>query len=125
MILIYRDLKSNIEIKYMAVSGEFLDYVVDQFSGWNNISVRRMFGGAGLYCDGVMFGLVADDIMYLKVDETNRNQFIKAGSKPFQPYPDKPISMSYYEVPVDILENPSSLAKWAQKSLNIAIKKKK
>ena len=45
----------------MPISDEFSDFVVDQLSGWGDVSVRRMFGGAGLYCEGVMFGLIADD----------------------------------------------------------------
>jgi DNA transformation protein len=110
----------------MAVSDEFADFVVDQLSGWGDVSVRRMFGGAGLYCRGVMFGLIADDVAYLKVDDSNRKDFIKAGSSPFNPYPDKVKTtvMSYYEIPADVLENREELAKWAQRSLTVAKKKK-
>lgn len=110
----------------MAVSDEFVNYVIYQLAGWAEVSTRRMFGGAGLYCEGAMFGLIADDVAYLKVDETNREDFLKAGSTPFKPYPDKAKStiMSYYEIPVDVLENPDKLAEWAQRSLAIAKKKK-
>lgn len=111
----------------MPVSDEFLEYVLDQLSGWSRVSARRMFGGAGLYCDGLMFGLIADDVAYLKVDDSNREDFEKAGSSAFNPYPekDKSIVMSYYEIPTDVLENPDQLAEWAGKSLTIAQKKKK
>jgi len=110
----------------MAVSDEFIDYVIDQLAGWGEVTARRMFGGAGLYCDGKMFGLVADDVAYLKVDDTNRKDFVKAGASPFNPYPDKVKTyvMSYYEIPADVLENPTVLAEWAQRSLDIARKKK-
>ncbi len=108
----------------MAVSDEFLDYVVDQFSTWRSVSIRKMFGEAGLYCEGAMFALVADDVAYLKVDDSNCEQFVKAGSGAFQPFPDKDVTMSYYEVPADVLENPSVLAEWAQQSLDVARKKK-
>ena len=110
----------------MAVSDEFADFVVDQLSGWGEVSVRRMFGGAGLYCEGVMFGLVADDVAYLKVDDSNRKDFVKAGSSPFNPYPDKVKTtvMSYYEIPADVLEDRDELARWAQCSLAVARKKK-
>ena len=110
----------------MAVSDEFADFVVDQLSGWGEVSVRRMFGGAGLYCEGVMFGLVADDVAYLKVDDSNRKDFVKAGSSPFNPYPDKVKTtvMSYYEIPADVLEDRDELARWAERSLAIARKKK-
>ena len=110
----------------MAVSDEFVDYVIDQLSAWAYVSARKMFGGAGLYCDGTMFGLIADDVAYLKVDDSNRNDFVQAGSSPFNPYPDKVKTtvMSYYEIPADVLENQDLLAKWAERSLAIARKKK-
>jgi DNA transformation protein len=97
----------------MAVSDEFLDYVIDQLAGWGEVSARRMFGGAGLYCDSVMFGLIADDVAYLKVDDSNREDFVKAGSSAFNPYPekDKSVVMSYYEIPADVLEDAELLCK--------------
>jgi DNA transformation protein len=83
-----------------------------------------MFGGAGLYRDGKMFGLIADDVVYLRVDDSNRERFVKAGSPPFRPYPDKPGVMPYYEIPPDILEEPEALVEWAERSLSIPGKKK-
>ena len=64
----------------MAVSNDFLEYIRDQLREWGPISVRKMFGGAGLYRDGKMFGLVADDVIYLKVDDTNRGKYEAVGS---------------------------------------------
>jgi DNA transformation protein len=96
----------------------------DQFSLWGNVTARKMFGGEGLYRDGRMFGLVADDVAYMKVDDLNREHFKKAGSSPFRPYPDKPASMSYFEVPPDVLEDPTELVKWAKRSLAIQKRKK-
>ena len=72
----------------MAVSDEFLDYIVDQLSMLGRVTIRRMFGGAGLYCEGRMFAVVADDVAYLKVDDSNRDDFVQAGSAPFNPYPE-------------------------------------
>ncbi len=109
----------------MAVSDEFVDYVIDQLSAWADVSVRKMFGGAGLYCDRTMFGLIADDVAYLKVDDSNRHDFLQAGSTPFKPFPDKDTVMPYYEIPADVLEDRDKLATWAQRSLTIAQKKKK
>jgi DNA transformation protein len=110
----------------MAVTDDFLNFVLDQLSGWGEVSVRRMFGGAGLYRDGKMFGLIADDVAYLKVDETNRADFIKAGSSPFNPFPDinKAVVMSYYEIPPNVLEDRAEFPKWAQRSLEIQTKKR-
>ena len=108
----------------MSVSDEFLEYVLDQLSQWGNVTARRMFGGVGIYRDGKMFGLIADDIVYLKVDDSNREDFVKAGSSPFKPYPDKPTSMSYFEAPPNVLDQPEELIKWSERSLSIQLKKK-
>jgi DNA transformation protein len=104
----------------VTVSDEFLEFVLDQFSSWGGVTARKMFGGAGLYRDGKMFGLVADDVAYLKVDDSNRERFIEADSGPFKPYPDKPGTMPYYEIPAEVLEQPDLLAEWAAQSLAIA-----
>ncbi len=83
-----------------------------------------MFGGAGLYRDGKMFGLIADDVVYLKVDDSSREGFIQAGSSPFKPYPNKKTVMPYYEIPPEIMEDTEELIKWAKLSLDISGKKK-
>ena len=108
----------------MSVSDEFIEYILDQLSLWQHVTARKMFGGAGLYRDGKMFGLVADDVAYLKVDDSNRKEFVEAGSSPFKPYPDKPTTMSYFEVPPDILDDPEKLVEWAERSLAIQKRKK-
>jgi len=109
----------------MPVSDQFLDYVIDQLSSWGEVSARRMFGGAGLYRNGRMFGLVAEDVAYLKVDDSNRADFEKVGSSPFKPYPDKKTVMSYYEIPADVLEDSVELGRWAERSFAIKPKKKR
>ncbi|MBT3295792.1 MAG: TfoX/Sxy family protein [Verrucomicrobia bacterium] len=107
----------------MPISEAFTEYIVDQLSSWGEVTSRRMFGGAGLYRDGKMFGLIADDVVYLKVDDSNRQAFIDAGCGPFKPYPDKPTEMSYYDVPPDVLETPPEFVEWAQRSLAIQLRK--
>jgi len=109
----------------MPVSDAFLTFVLDQLSEWGGVTIRKMFGGAGLYRDGRMFGLVADDVAYLKVDDSNREAFIRAGSSDFKPFADKPVRMSYYEVPPDVLEVPEELIEWARRFLAIQNRKKK
>lgn len=106
----------------MAVSNDFIEYILDQFSEWDDIDARRMFGGVGLFRDGKMFGLLADNVAYLKVDETNKDKFIEAGSTPFHPFQDQSKSMSYFEIPPDIMESREKLIAWAKESL--AIQKK-
>lgn len=109
----------------MPVSDEFLNYVLDQLSQGGMISVRRMFGGAGLYRDGKIFCVIADDVAYLKVDDASREDFVKAGCSPFNPYPElnKATVSSYYEVPAEVLEDREAFRKWAQRSLDIQPKK--
>jgi DNA transformation protein len=111
----------------MGVSDEFVDYVVEQLSGWGEVSVRRMFGGAGLYREGTMFGVLAEDVAYLKVDDSNREDFVRAGSAPFEPYPDKikTTIRTYYEIPAEVMEDPAVLAQWAQRSWAIARKNRR
>jgi DNA transformation protein len=107
----------------MSLSDEFIAYILDEFSEWGNVTARKMFGGAGLYRDGKMFGLIADDVAYLKVDDSNRDDFEQAGSAPFKPYANKETVMSYLEIPPDVLDEPEELIKWSKRSL--AIQKKK
>ena len=106
----------------MAVTNDFIEFILDQLSSWGDVTYRKMFGGVGLYKDGKMFGLIADDVAYLKVDDSNRAMFVAEGSKPFQPYPNKPTTMSYYDVPPDIVESADLFVEWSKKSL--AIQKK-
>ena len=108
----------------MAVSKGFLEFILDQLSKWGGVSVRRMFGGAGLYRDGKMFGLVANDIIYLKVDDRTKDKYVVEGSSPLKPFPDRPTVLSYYELPGDILENPEGFIEWARESLSIQMKQK-
>ena len=67
----------------MKTSEEFAAYSAELLSTVGRIVVRRMFGGYGLYCDGTMFALIADDVLYLKADEGNRSEFERAGATPF------------------------------------------
>ncbi len=101
----------------MAVSESFKDYIVDQLEQLGEVTVKKMFGGAGIYYNGFIFGLLADDVLYFKVDDFNRSDYEKLGMEPFKPHTDKPMVMPYYEVPVDILENKEQLSEWARIAL--------
>ena len=79
-----------------------------------------MFGGVGLYYRGVFFGIIAGDVLYLKVDDTTRSDYMRAGMGPFVPYPERAGTMQYYAVPVDVLENPEQLARWAKRAIAVA-----
>ncbi len=107
----------------VTVSNEYLGFVLDQLAGLERVTARRMFGAIGLYCDGVFFAIVSRDTLYFKVEDLNRTQYQSRGMRQFQPFRDKPLlSMSYFEVPADILEDPDQCVEWARTSLLIATK---
>ena len=104
----------------LKVTDAFKGFVVDQLEALGDVVPRAMFGGVGLYRRGVFFGIIARDTLYLKVGDTNRRDYEKAGMQAFRPYADRPGSMSYYAVPVSILENADDLAQWARRSIAVA-----
>lgn len=105
----------------MPASGEFLAFLQDQLGPVGPVSIRRMFGGAGVFKDGVMFALVADEVLYLKVGPDNRTAFEAAGMEPFTyTGKGKPVRMSYYECPPDALEDPEDLRSWAEAAIAAA-----
>ncbi|MBE7491980.1 MAG: TfoX/Sxy family protein [Planctomycetes bacterium] len=103
----------------MAVSEEFVAYLRDQFSALGAIEVKRMFGGAGVYFGGRIFGLADNDVLYLKAAPDQRGKFQKAGCKPFEPWPGH-VMAGYWTVPVDVQENRDQLAQWAKEALKAA-----
>jgi DNA transformation protein len=105
------------------VTGGFRSFVLDQLEPLGPIVAKSMFGGVGLYCEGLFFGLIALDVLYLKVDETTRGDYEAAGSRRFKPFPDRPGSLQYYAVPLDVLESQRDLVDWARKAVGVAKKK--
>ena len=106
----------------MAVSEAYVRYIVDQMAGFGPVVPRRMFGGAGLYCNGTMFALIAGDVLYFRVDDSNRPDYEALGSAPFRPYADKNSVMPYYEVPVDVVESRDEIADWAHGAYEAALR---
>jgi len=104
----------------LKVTPAFRAFVLDQLEELGDVASRSMFGGIGLYCRGLFFGIIARDILYLKVDGRNRPDYEDAGMKPFKPYADRPATMHYYAVPLEILESPVDLARWARKAVAAA-----
>lgn len=83
--------------------------------------LRRMFGGHGIFCDGVMFALIADDTVYMKVDVETRQDFIDAGGLPFTyERSGKPFEMSYVSLPDDAAEDIDAMRPWAHMALAAA-----
>ena len=106
---------------HMAVTDDYLQYVLEQLAGLGSVTPRRMFGAVGLYHEERFFGLIAGDTLYFKANDSNRGDYEARGMGRFRPFPDKPYwSMTYYEVPADTLEDADECMVWARKSLSIA-----
>jgi len=106
----------------MAEDAEFLAYLVDQFAVFGPVEPRRMFGGAGLFRQGLMFALVSDGEVYLKADDRNRPDFEAAGLGPFVYHKKgKPFALGYYRLPESVLEDPDELAVWARGAFDAAL----
>ena len=105
----------------MAVTNDYLHYVLEQLHALGSVTSKRMFGGVGLYHEGRFFGIMMRDTLYFKVNDSNRREYESRGMEQFRPYPDKPhLSMTYYAVPADVLEDADECAAWARKSAAIA-----
>jgi DNA transformation protein len=108
----------------MRSSESFREFVLEQLARVRGIRARAMFGGVGLYADEVFFGIIAADTLYFKVDDTNRRDFELAASHAFKPYDDKPMTMPYYNVPADVLEDRDTLTRWAARAVVSAVRSK-
>lgn len=90
----------------------FKDFVLDQLSELHGITCRAMFGGYGVYQGDVFFGIIHKGRLYFKTDEQTKLRYVKKGMKPFRPNAKQTLK-TYYEVPVDILEDHEELMAWA------------
>ncbi len=106
------------------------EFIRELFSQFRPVTVKRMFGGAGIFCEGLMFGLVFDGAIYLKVDETSIPDFEREGSQPFvyrrakSPGRVSRHALSYWRLPERLYDDPDELAGWAARALAIAQRKK-
>jgi DNA transformation protein len=108
----------------MAVSPEYRDFVAELLMPLGPVSLRRMFGGVGVFHDGLMFALLIDDTLYFKVDEQNRGDFEAAGQGPFR-YQAKGRTRglkSYYQVPPEVLEDADDCLAWGRGAVDAALR---
>ncbi len=109
----------------MAVSESTVDYIKDQLSEFADVEMKKMFGGIGIFLDGIMFGMItAKEEFMMRVGEANQVDFEAKGSKPFH-HEKKGKGMPYWEVPVDVAEDRTELKAWASKAYEIAVAAKK
>ena len=107
-------------------SSRAVDELLEQLQLCAPVTKRAMFGGYGLYIEGLMFGLVADEQPYFKCDRHNLEHYQSAGSTPFTyDRKGKPVQMSYYSVPASILNNPQVLADWVESARQAAVRTKR
>jgi len=105
------------------------DFIRELFAQFRPVTVRRMFGGAGLFAEGLMFALVFDGAIFLKVDEEGIPAFEREGSRPFTYTRGKSsdrareASLPYWRLPERLYDDPDELAVWAARSLAIAERK--
>lgn len=102
----------------MAVSDSYLAFVLEQLDGVKSVITKRMFGGIGIYSEGVFFAVIDDDTLFFKVDEVLAKRHTSRGMPPFAPIPGAKPMTSYYQVPADVLEDAHALARWANDSLH-------
>jgi DNA transformation protein and related proteins len=105
----------------VSVSQSFRVFVLEQLGRTTpGIRDRSMFGGVGIYAGDYFFALIADDVLYFKVDDTNRPDFDARGMEPFRPYGEDGEVMRYYSVPDDLLEDVDALRPWVENAVAVA-----
>ncbi|MGE0047077.1 MAG: TfoX/Sxy family protein [Hyphomonadaceae bacterium] len=108
------------------MSDPFHDFVSELPEGMGPVTIKRMFGGAGVYADGVMFGLIAGDTLHLKVDDALKAELTQEGSGPFVwepqngPRKGERVDMGYWRLPESALDEPGEVVEWAKKALSVA-----
>jgi len=102
----------------------FIEHLHDLFAALGPISTRAMFGGHGLYFDGLIIGIVIDDALYLKTDDETRAQFEAAGCIPFvYTSQQQPITTSYWSLPEEAMESAQAMLPWAKLAFEAALRK--
>lgn len=110
----------------MAAAAGFHEYVKELFAGLGPVQIKRMFGGAGGYADGVMFLLLSDDTIHIKTDDALKVELRAEGSGPFEwtpqsgPRAGETIDLGYWRLPDSALDDPDEAAIWGRKALAIA-----
>lgn len=106
----------------MPVTDSFREFLVDQLAGLGEVTIKRMFGGLGLYRQGLFFALVDDDTLFFRVDDTTRGDFTSRDMPAFQPVRREPNkrSLNYYQCPADILDDSDELVAWAERAVRAA-----
>lgn len=108
----------------MAVSEELQEQVRDLLAALGPLAIKRMFGGAGVYVDGMMFGLLAGETLYLKVDDINQPEFEAAGSGPFvfEMKDGRSAALRYWRLPDTAADDQEEATRWARLAIDAALR---
>jgi DNA transformation protein len=102
---------------------KFKDYIIDLMQSIGPVNAKAMFGGYGIFLNGLMFALIADSVLYLKVDEKTEKQFKTKGLEPFTySKKGKLFKMSYYQAPEEVLDDIEKMNSWAKEAYNTALR---
>jgi DNA transformation protein len=106
----------------MVASETYADFLREQLAPLGHLSIRRMFGKSGVFCDGVMFAMVTENTLYFRVDDENRDTFKEAASFPPLNYAKggSMIDLSFWRVPERLFDEPEELVDWARAALAAA-----
>jgi len=106
----------------MVASDAFAEFLCEQLAPLGRVTMRRMFGKTGVFCDGVMFGMVTDNTLYVRVDDDNRATFKEAEAFPPLNYAKKgsTIDLAFWRVPERLMDEPDELVAWARAALAAA-----
>lgn len=99
----------------------FKDFIVDQLTALRGMTSRRMFGGHGLYCDGMFFGIIYQGRLYLKITPDIVSSYLAQGMAPFRPNAKQTLK-TYYEVPADVVEDAERLTTWAVQAVRSRVR---
>jgi DNA transformation protein and related proteins len=106
----------------MVASDSFAEFLREQLAPLGRVTMRRMFGKTGVFCDGLMFGMVTDNMLYLRVDEHNRAAFKEAETSPSLSYVKKgaAIDLAFWRAPERLFDEPDEFITWAEAALAAA-----
>lgn len=105
----------------------FTEHILDLLSHFESIEARRMFGGEGIFQNGIMFAIVDEGKLYLKTDDTNRARFEAENLPPltFSKRDGRTVTLSYHQCPDEALQRADTIAPWAELGIDASLRQKK
>lgn len=123
-ILVAKYLRAaHFQHKSMTTDRNFINYLLELLAPLDGVSAKRMFGGYGLFRDGLMFALVSDDTLYFKADDQSAARFTERELEPFTySKAGKPMQMSYYRAPEETMDSSEEMCEWARLAYEAALR---